>query len=931
MNRDISGQLACCPVGVLGLTSQHRRRPARTLRPRRLLGMRRRHLNAADSDPVSCRPQSDAHRVAGLQPQISPVSLPQVQHLEIRTPCSSQADAFSCFSSSRTNPQGFPVSPSSSCRTVPRPANFSPGFSTSTTRTEPHPCAVSTPTVLPASTSGSERISYTTTPTSLPSSLIFSNQTMSLSRTSLPAAPPTGVFTASRSPVTSQCPRPVSETRQHPPVGVGAGSPDLETGQVNPGSPAAQGQPDQEQIMEETITAVKVPMMRPNPFLLQVIRAAGGIGDVFTMRQIIHHVKNYIGQRLMYDRRNPSITHCDGDLLGQALGVKQFSILEAIGLFQRSCTLVQESCIRTIRHLEARPSTVSGSSRGQGERGDAQPLATRPAAATTTGVEPAATTVSDRGVYREVQAVPDVPSSCSSPSLLSSQSLSSSNPRLDRSQSSFVMTPTSTTDDSAMTTSLSASQESSSWPSYTEVSSSVGSQDVGPSVSQTASQDLSQPSPPSQPSPSFSSSASSTSAVINFRAAQSSVTLSDLDLRNHQSGQSSAESCNDGRRETVPGHHKDGIVTREGRINPKRTRGASINLLLDEPDGDAGPWECTVRVHTGRGPSDTGDAAADNAEDETVVVEYESDHFSVEYEVASSSDEQDEGEQNTEQRPHGTSDRARSVSEASSHGSGPGTRTAMLVVCKESDVEYLADYSDTDTGSDAELSEGGSKSLPGDCASGTTNAGVTPCPTIPVNHIGIIKDQSTHVVSSSSGDDPKTSSQASVRSRQSQVQNPSGPAACPDSKTNAEIFKAAAAAASKLRAKKRQYSSGLSTSDSQDDCPKNKSQPLEITEHKSREKTKPEIADKSVKSNEETVTRARKQRPSLYSERTLGVLSKNEACVVCLTRPKTASIIHGKTGHQVCCYSCAKKLKKQRRACPICRRPIQKVIRNYHV
>ncbi|CAC5391676.1 MDM2 [Mytilus coruscus] len=52
-------------------------------------------------------------------------------------------------------------------------------------------------------------------------------------------------------------------------------------------------------------------------------------------------------------------------------------------------------------------------------------------------------------------------------------------------------------------------------------------------------------------------------------------------------------------------------------------------------------------------------------------------------------------------------------------------------------------------------------------------------------------------------------------------------------------------------------------------------------------------------------------------------------CCICFSRPKTSSIIHGCTGHQVCCYRCAKRLKRLAKPCPLCRRPIQKVIKNY--
>lgn len=54
-------------------------------------------------------------------------------------------------------------------------------------------------------------------------------------------------------------------------------------------------------------------------------------------------------------------------------------------------------------------------------------------------------------------------------------------------------------------------------------------------------------------------------------------------------------------------------------------------------------------------------------------------------------------------------------------------------------------------------------------------------------------------------------------------------------------------------------------------------------------------------------------------------------CIICFDRVKNASIIHGCTGHQACCYRCAKKLKRLNKPCPMCRRPIQKIIRNFIV
>ena len=51
-------------------------------------------------------------------------------------------------------------------------------------------------------------------------------------------------------------------------------------------------------------------------------------------------------------------------------------------------------------------------------------------------------------------------------------------------------------------------------------------------------------------------------------------------------------------------------------------------------------------------------------------------------------------------------------------------------------------------------------------------------------------------------------------------------------------------------------------------------------------------------------------------------------CSLCCAQPKNACLIHGRISHQVCCYGCAKKLFKNRRGCPVCRRRIEKITKN---
>ncbi|CAN0393931.1 unnamed protein product [Lampetra planeri] len=59
------------------------------------------------------------------------------------------------------------------------------------------------------------------------------------------------------------------------------------------------------------------------------------------------------------------------------------------------------------------------------------------------------------------------------------------------------------------------------------------------------------------------------------------------------------------------------------------------------------------------------------------------------------------------------------------------------------------------------------------------------------------------------------------------------------------------------------------------------------------------------------------------------VAGLTETCVICRVRRRDATIVHGGTGHLVSCFACAQRLHGQRRPCPVCRGPIQLVIRTF--
>lgn len=52
-------------------------------------------------------------------------------------------------------------------------------------------------------------------------------------------------------------------------------------------------------------------------------------------------------------------------------------------------------------------------------------------------------------------------------------------------------------------------------------------------------------------------------------------------------------------------------------------------------------------------------------------------------------------------------------------------------------------------------------------------------------------------------------------------------------------------------------------------------------------------------------------------------------CLICLSEERTATIVHGETGHVACCLTCARVLKARGDSCPVCREPIDTVIQHF--
>lgn len=57
----------------------------------------------------------------------------------------------------------------------------------------------------------------------------------------------------------------------------------------------------------------------------------------------------------------------------------------------------------------------------------------------------------------------------------------------------------------------------------------------------------------------------------------------------------------------------------------------------------------------------------------------------------------------------------------------------------------------------------------------------------------------------------------------------------------------------------------------------------------------------------------------------------SDLCGLCGLRPVDGAFMHGNTGHQLYCYSCSKRVWRERKKCPVCRRTIAKVVKMFKV
>jgi len=85
--------------------------------------------------------------------------------------------------------------------------------------------------------------------------------------------------------------------------------------------------------------------------------------------------------------------------------------------------------------------------------------------------------------------------------------------------------------------------------------------------------------------------------------------------------------------------------------------------------------------------------------------------------------------------------------------------------------------------------------------------------------------------------------------------------------------------------------------------------------------------ENNISDQEKTLCFGEEKKGSASDGRVHNKDSELLVCCICLEGPRNAALVHGESGHAVCCFPCASELKKKKKGCPICRQRISKVIK----
>ncbi|XP_056129352.1 protein Mdm4 isoform X2 [Lampris incognitus] len=109
--------------------------------------------------------------------------------------------------------------------------------------------------------------------------------------------------------------------------------------------------------------------VQPRAPLLQILRVAGAQEDVFTLKEVMHYLGQYIMGKQLYDKQRQHIVHCQDDPLGELLEVESFSVKNPSPVYEMlKKYLVVLECADAAENLSVGHECVEG---GEEDRGQA--------------------------------------------------------------------------------------------------------------------------------------------------------------------------------------------------------------------------------------------------------------------------------------------------------------------------------------------------------------------------------------------------------------------------------------------------------------------------------------------------------------------------------------------------------------------------------
>ncbi|XP_060593001.1 E3 ubiquitin-protein ligase Mdm2-like [Ruditapes philippinarum] len=589
--------------------------------------------------------------------------------------------------------------------------------------------------------------------------------------------------------------------------------------------------------------------VRPKAALFGLLKQIGATHEVLTRKEILDFLKVYIVSKQMFDVYNPNIIHCKGDLLGEVFGVSQFTISDVPKLLTANCIELPDTHLQKRRRLVTKPSSSANIPTSiSTTHGHVVPQTSSPLVTSTSLIKPSPPV---RNLH-----LPHTKSRKSSSS-------SSCGDKTDTTENTSAKNTVVSSSDKTKNMDSVNEENTKNASSLNEI---VNRTEIVADVS--ANTDDESKNLVSSGSDAGIKSTASTAGknASSFETGQScSQSEQPAEVQGHRrkrkNNTSLGESSGRKRHQTEPGS-----IPTVGESS--RRRGTSLSITYgDDCDKDGYPWYFQVKL--GDGSDNEQSEVLSVQSKETVIVQDSTDDlwfleedsdtvFSIEYDVESDNASPTE-------------------SDLSSIQSGE----SFLVVCKESDVEFFADCSDSDSNDgDKELTEADNwVCIECNQSNPPVQRYCGRCWKLRTDWLG-----SQARADERPEDDKSTLSQETQR-KDKNVSNQSREISDNDCKTVDDML-------IKDLAEQRYSFSNIQ---------------LQQKDNKSTvdtERTNPNVS----------------KAPSVALE---------DPCIICLTRPKTASLIHGTSGHQVCCFSCGKRLKRRGKLCPVCRRPIQKVIRNY--